>query len=258
MNFLIELIVCIECIFFSVKVTYYLILFLASGPVRAYRPRSPPPPPPPPPPQPGQGSSVASGTLPLPPTAAQSSASAASGPLPQRPPPQPPRPRAPFPPPPPSRQVWIPLSDGCFALDNGNTVVRRNYTGRISINSDQQGNRVVTQEPLTEEALRRFQNLEESFTGVRSTQRKATRTPPPRPPPPRIPPAAAADQSDGWLTTRNRQPTRWVSPPRSQRPESPPPPYQGIVVTERHRSPPPPYGEVSVRENGDSVRGNYF
>ena len=120
--------------------------------MRAYRPRSPPPPPPPPPP------------------------------------PQPPRPSPPSPSPSPGRQVWIPLSNGLFALDNGNTVVRRNYTGRIRVHSDSQGNRVVTEEPLTEESLRRFQDLEESFTGVRSTPRKNTKTPPPRPPLPRIPP----------------------------------------------------------------------
>ena len=153
MNFL-KLIVCIKCVifFFLVKVTYYFFFILASGPVRAYRPRSPPPPPPPPPP------------------------------------PQPPRPSPPSPSPSPGRQVWIPLSNGLFALDNGNTVVRRNYTGRIRVHSDSQGNRVVTEEPLTEESLRRFQDLEESFTGVRSTPRKNTKTPPPRPPPPRIPP----------------------------------------------------------------------
>ena len=160
--------------------------------------------------------------------------------------------------------MWIPLSDGCFVLDNGSTVVRQNYTGKITINRDSAGNRTIKEEPLTEEGLQRFRNLEESFPGVRSGRRNSS-GPPPRPPPPRIPPTAAGAASDttGWLTTRNRQsapgllrPPRWVSQSR-QRPQSPPPPYQGLFVTEAPQSP-PPYGEVLVEQQPQGVRGNFF
>nr|XP_022311976.1 basic salivary proline-rich protein 1-like [Crassostrea virginica] len=216
------------------------------GPVRAYRPRSPPPPPPPPQPQPPQQprhltlqerqevrqmlrsqqaslpqSDVSSGLKlsqqelqrqlqPDQSTMASgtpASASDASGPLPERPaPPQ-------RPPPPTGRPLWIPVSDGTYAKADG------------------------------------------SFTGVRP--RKAT--PPPRPPPPRTAPQYPGEE-EGWLTTRSRpltstprRPPRWVSPP-PQRPRSPPPPYQGIIVSERPQSPSPPYGEVDVRRAENAVR----
>nr|XP_022294900.1 serine/arginine repetitive matrix protein 1-like [Crassostrea virginica] len=222
------------------------------GPVRAYRPRSPPPPPPQPP---------------QPPTSAQSSASAASGPLPQRPPspqrpPPPPRPQTP------QQQIWIPVSDGTYALANGSTIVRRGYTGSIKITSDEKGKRVVKEERLDPGFETRMAALERSFARVR--EKKSA--PPPRPPPPKTTPAPTSTEEEGvWLTTRSRpltstprRPPRWVSPPPQrprtpppQRPRSPPPPYQGIVVTEvpqRPQSPPPPYGEVSVERSGDAVR----
>ena len=62
-----------------------------------------------------------------------------SAPPPPPPPPRPPRPA--------QRQVWIPVSDGCFAMANGCTV-RTNYTGRITIKTDGEGNREVIEEPL--------------------------------------------------------------------------------------------------------------
>ena len=175
------------------------------GPVRAYRPRSPPPPPPPqPPPPPPQ-------------------------PQPQ---PQPQRPTQR----PGGRNIWIPVSDGSYALANG-SVVRQNYTGRITIKSDGRGNREVKEEPLNADAWKRF---EESFTGVRK-RNSSGNVPPPRPPPPKTPPGVTnVKENEGeWLTTRRpltstpRRPPRWVSPPpHPQRPESPPPPYQGIIVRE--------------------------
>ena len=192
----------------------------------------------------------------------QGAASAASGPLPERSAP-PPRPTQP-----PARQVWIPVSDGTFALANGCTV-RTGYTGRISIRTDGQGNRKITEEPLDPGFQQRMRDLEESFTGVKKGPEKGKTVPPPRPPPPKTPPTAAAasmKEEGEWLNTRRpltstpRRPPRWVSPP-PQRPQSPPPPYQGIIVTEapqRPRSPPPPYGEVTVRQNGDAVQGKYF
>ena len=178
------------------------------GPVRAYRPRSPPPPPPQPP-RPAQ-----------------------RPPSPQRPPP-PPQPQ-PHPPRPTQRQIWIPVSDGTFALADGSTTVRRGYTGRISVTTDERGTRVVREEPLDPGFEERITALERSFTGVKE---KKKAVPPPRPPPPKTPPAAANTEEGEWLTTRRpltstpRRPPRWVSPP-PQRPRSPPPPYQGIVVTE--------------------------
>nr|XP_022311970.1 WAS/WASL-interacting protein family member 3-like [Crassostrea virginica] len=154
------------------------------GPVRAYRPRSPPPPPPPQPPRrppspPQQQpqpprlpitSFIASGGHRQ--LTDQSSASAASGPLPERPaPPQ-------RPPTPARRPLWIPVSDGTYAKADGCTVVW-NFTGKLTITRDENGARVVKQEPLDPGFEDRMAALEKSFTGVRP--RKAT--PPPRPPP---------------------------------------------------------------------------
>ena len=232
------------------------------GPVRAYRPRSPPPPPPPQPPrhltEQEELRRILRGQQQQQQPPDQS---AASGPLPERPaPPQrpPPQPQPQRPTQRPGgRNIWIPVSDGCYALADG-CVVRQNYTGRITINTDGRGNREVKEEPLNADAWKRF---EESFTGVR--KRNSTgNVPPPRPPPPKTPPT---NTSGEWLTTRRpltstpRRPPRWVSPPpQPKRPESPPPPYQGIIVREvpqRPQSPPPPYGEVIVKGNGDNVQG---
>ena len=193
--------------------------------------------------QPDQ-STMASGT--------PASASAASGPLPERPaPPQ-------RPPPLTDRPLWIPVSDGTYAKADRCTVVR-DFTGKFTVTRGSDATRTVRQEPPDSGFEARMAALERSFTGVRP--RKAT--PPPRPPQPRTAPQYPAEE-EGWLTTRSRpltstprRPPRWVSPP-PQRPRSPPPPYQGIVVSERPQSPPPPYGEVDVRKAGNAVRGKIF
>ena len=142
------------------------------------------------------------------------------------------------------------MSDGTYAKADGCTVIR-NYTGKLTITRDQNGSRVVRQEPPDSGFAERMAALERSFTGVRP--RRAT--PPPRPPPPRTASQYPAEE-EGWLTTRvrpltstPRRPPRWVSPP---------PPYQGIVVSERPQSPPPPYGEVTVERARDAVRGKVF
>ena len=177
--------------------------------------------------------------------------SAASGPLPERPaPPQPQRP----PPRPTQRQIWIPVSDGTFALADGSTTVRRGYTGKISITTDERGTRVVTEEPLDPGFEARMAELERSFTGVKEKKKPV---PPPRPPPPKTVPATVNTEEGEWLSTRRRpltstprRPPRWVSPP-PQRPRSPPPPYQGIVVTEvpqRPQSPPASVWRSCCRE----------
>ena len=159
-------------------------------------------------------------------------------------------------------------------MANGCTV-RTNYTLRVTIKTDGQGNREVKEEPLDPGFLQRFKDLEESFTKVKEGQEKkkknsAGAVPPPRPPPPKTPPTTTSvkDGEGEWLTTRRpltstpRRPPRWMSPqPQPQRPERPPPPYQGIVVREvpqRPQSPLPPYGEVVVRQNGDAAQGKYF
>ena len=210
--------------------------------MRAYRPRSPPPPPPPPPqpPRPAQQRPPSPQPPPLPPQ-----------PQPQ---PQPPRPTQR-----PGRTVWIPVSDGCYAKADG-CVVRSNYTGRITINSDGQGNREVKEEPLDAESIR---ELEASFTRVRDNEKRNSTgaVPPPRPPPPKTPPIITTtyNSTGEWLNTRRRPLTS--TPTRPPRWGSPPPPYQGIIVREvpeRPRSPPPPYGEVAVQQDGDAVRGKIF
>ena len=263
------------------------------GPVRAYRPRSPPPPPPPPQPQPPQPQpkqqptqqrqrpvvAVVAPEQPPPRHLTEQEReelrrifcgsnsnppdqSAASGPLPERP--AMPQPQPPPPPRPTQRQIWIPVSDGTFAVADGSTTVRRGYTGKISITTDERGTRVVTEEPLDPGFETRMAELERSFTGVKEKKKPV---PPPRPPPPKTVPATVNTEEGEWLSTRRRpltstprRPPRWVSPP-PQRPRSPPPPYQGIIVTEvpqRPQSPPPPYGEVAVERSGDAVRGKYF
>ena len=242
------------------------------GPVRAFRPRSPPPPPPPQPPQPqppfhltdqdreevrrilGERRRQQQQRQP------SNQGAAASGPLPERPA-SPQRP-----PPPEARPLWIPVSDGTYARADGCTVLR-NYTGKLTITRNQNGTSVIRQEPPDSGFAERMADLERSFSGVRP--RRAT--PPPRPPPPRTASQYPAEE-EGWLTTRGRpltstprRPPRWVSPPPQrprtpppQRPRSPPPPYQGIIVSERPQSPPPPYGEVTVERAKDAVRGKIF
>ena len=126
---------------------------------------------------------------------------------PPPPPPQPPRPpRTPSPPPRPippqpnGRNIWIPVSDGSYVMADGNAcVVRRNYCGKITINSDNTGRRVIKEEPLDPGFEQRFKDLEESFTSVRAGRRRnstGAAAPPPRPPPPRTPPSAAAGAGD--------------------------------------------------------------
>ena len=228
----------------------FYFLFLVRGPVTAFRARSPPPPPPPQPPRRPR--------------------------TPSPPPPPPPPPQRPFPTRPNGRNIWIPVSDGSFVTAEGNAcVVRRNYCGKITINSDSSGNRVIKEEPLDPGFQQRFRDLEESFTSVRAGSRRnptGAAAPPPRPPPPKTPPSAAVNTTGDWLSTRNRpstpapsRPSRWVSPPRrtpvstaTSLPQDPTPPYQGIIVREvpqRPRTPPPPYGEVCVSQNGDAVQG---
>ena len=204
--------------FFFCKVTYYFYFyFLVRGPVRAYRPRSPPPPPPPPQPQPPQQpqhltlqerqevrqmlrsqqpslpqSYVSSGLKlsqqelqrqlqPDQSTMASGTpafASAASGPLPEGPaPPQ-------RPPPLTGRPLWIPVSDGTYAKADGCTVVR-DFTGKLTVTRGSDGTRTVRQEPPDSGFEARMAALERSFTGVRP--RKAT--PPPRPPHQGLPPS---------------------------------------------------------------------
>ena len=216
--------------FFCKSHLLFNFLFLATGPVRAFRPRSPPPPPPPPPPQP-------------------------------------PRPRDPSPPPPPppqpeqggQRQVWIPLSNGMFALNDGSTLVRSNFSGRVMVETDSQGRRTV------KEVGRRITKEEPiALPPFTSLLEREGRTPaPPRPPPPAI--RTSGGNSPPWLSTRNPPPRppppqRWVSPmPRCpQSPQSPPPPYEGIIVTERPEESPPPYGEVIVLQDGNDVEGKKY
>ena len=243
------------------------------GPVRAYRPRSPPPPQPQPPqPQPPAAFRGVSFNTPQPRHLTEQEReevrrilrgqqqqqqppdqSAASGPLPERPAPPPQRP-----PPPAGRQVWIPVSDGTYAKADGCTVIR-DFTGKLTVTRGADGSRTIRQEPPDSGFEERMAALQRSFTGVRP--RRAT--PPPRPPPPRTAPQYPAEE-EGWLTTRSRpltstprRPPRWVSPP-PERPRSPPPPYQGIIVSERPQSPPPPYGEVDVRRAENAVRSKIF
>lgn len=171
------------------------------------------------------------------------------------------RPRTPSPPPPPSpprshpipsadasrpRDLWIPVSDGSYVTANGDTcIVRNNYTGSISISRDKDGRRVVKEETREEARLPPFTSL---------LRPGADRTPPPRPPPPAI----------ARTPPPRPPPPRWVSP-RPERPatpvppEGPPPPYQGIIVTEGPHPMddlPPPYGEVAVEQLPIGVRGN--
>ena len=133
------------------------------------------------------------------------------------PPPQPPRPpRTPSPPPRPippqpnGRNIRIPVSDGSYVMADGNAcVVRRNYCGKITINGDNAGRRVIKDEPLDPGFEQRFMDLEESFTSVRAGRRRnstGAAAPPPRPPPPRTPPSAAAGAPPP------PRPPRWVSP----------------------------------------------
>ena len=56
------------------------------------------------------------------------------------------------------------MADGC--------VVRNNYSGRITIKSDGQGNKEIKEEPLDAEALQRFKEMEASFTRVKENEKK--------------------------------------------------------------------------------------
>ena len=142
------------------------------GPVRAFRPRSPPPPPPPQPPQPqppfhltdqdreevrrilGERRRQQQQRQP------SNQGAAASGPLPERPA-SPQRPS-----PPEGRPLWIPVSDGTYAKADGCTVLR-NYTGKLTITRNQNGTSVVRQEPPDSGFAERMADLERSFSGVR-------------------------------------------------------------------------------------------
>ena len=114
------------------------------------------------------------------------------------------------------RNIWIPVSDGSYVMADGNAcVVRRNYCGKITINGDNTGRRVIKEEPLDPGFEQRFKDLEESFTSVRAGRRRnstGAAAPPPRPPPPRTPPSAAAGAPPP------PRPPRWVSPWRRRLP----------------------------------------
>lgn len=126
------------------------------------------------------------------------------------------------------RDIWIPVSDGSYVTENADTcVVRIGLTGSISVTRDNEGRRVVKEEP----GLPPFKSL------LRPGGSTGDRTPPPRPPPPR------------WVSPR-------PNPPATPVPQDPPPPYQGIVVTETPMDLPPPYGEVLVEQLPIGVRGN--
>ena len=217
--------------------------------MRAFRPRSPPPPPPQPPQPP-----FSSFSAPEPRNLTVLHPVRTRDPSPPPPPPPPP----PQPEQGGQRQIWIPLSNGMFALNDGSTLVRSNFSGRVMVETDSQGRRTV------KEVGRRITKEEPiALPPFTSLLEREGRTPaPPRPPPPAT--RTSGGDSPPWLSTRNPPPRplppprppppqRWVSP-MPQRPQSPPPPYEGIIVTERREESPPPYGMVLVRQDGDDVQ----
>ena len=58
--------------------------------------------------------------------------------------------------------------------DGNACVVRRNYCGNITINTDNAGRRVIKDEPLDPGFEQRFMDLEESFTSVRAGRRRSS------------------------------------------------------------------------------------